>query len=130
MVNVTKILSHIEHGDPAAAGQLLVVVYDELRRLAAQMMAHEKPGQTLDATGLVHEAYLRLFDGDCQGEGERQHWDGRGISLLLRPKPCGGFSLKMHAAKTESSTGAINGVDLLEQDLAVQDAHRQTPGVG
>src|SRR4051812_42956119 len=62
MSEVTRILSDIEHGDPSAAGQLLPLVYDELRRLAAQRLAGEKPGQTLEATALVHEAYLRLVD--------------------------------------------------------------------
>jgi RNA polymerase sigma factor (TIGR02999 family) len=60
MNQVTRILSAVEQGDPSAAEQLLPLVYDELRRLAAQKLAHEKPGQTLDATALVHEAYLRL----------------------------------------------------------------------
>ena len=60
MSEVTRILDAIQAGDPHAAAQLLPLVYDELRRLAAQKMAQEKPGQTLDATGLVHEAYLRL----------------------------------------------------------------------
>src|SRR4051812_11238415 len=60
MNDVTHILSAIEHGDPKAADKLLPLVYDELRRLAAQRLAQEKPGQTLQATALVHEAYLRL----------------------------------------------------------------------
>jgi RNA polymerase sigma factor (TIGR02999 family) len=60
MTDVTRILSAIERGDPRAAGQLLPLVYDELRRLAAQRLAQENPGQTLQATALVHEAYLRL----------------------------------------------------------------------
>jgi RNA polymerase sigma factor (TIGR02999 family) len=60
MTDVTRILSAIEHGDPHAAAQLLPLVYDELRKLAALKLAQEKPGQTLDATALVHEAYLRL----------------------------------------------------------------------
>src|SRR5262245_56471630 len=64
MTDVTRILSAIEQGDPNAADQLLPLVYDELRRLAAVQMAREKPGQTLDATALVHEAYLRLVDED------------------------------------------------------------------
>ena len=63
MSDVTRILSAIERGDPHAAEQLLPLVYDELRALAAQKMAQEKPGQTLQATALVHEAYLRLVDG-------------------------------------------------------------------
>jgi RNA polymerase sigma factor (TIGR02999 family) len=73
MSDVTRILSAIEQGDPHAAAQLLPLVYDELRRLAAQKLAHEAPGQTLEATALVHEAYLRLV-----GEGEDRRWDSRG----------------------------------------------------
>jgi hypothetical protein len=60
MSPVTRILSAIEHGDPSAAAELLPLVYDELRKLAAQKLAHEKPGHTLQPTALVHEAYLRL----------------------------------------------------------------------
>src|SRR5262245_56483083 len=70
MSDVTRILSAIEQGDPAAAGQLLPLVYDELRQLAAAQLAREKPGQTLDATALVHEAYLRLV-GDQQFANRR-----------------------------------------------------------
>jgi RNA polymerase sigma factor (TIGR02999 family) len=73
MIEVTRILSAIEQGDPQAASQLLLLVYDELRKLAAQKLAQEKPGQTLQATALVHEAYLRLV-----GEGEAPRWDSRG----------------------------------------------------
>src|SRR5207244_4266765 len=73
MNDLTRILSALEQGDPQAAAQLLPLVYDELRRLAAQRLAQEKPGQTLDATALVHEAYLRLVDTD-----QAQNWDGRG----------------------------------------------------
>jgi RNA polymerase sigma factor (TIGR02999 family) len=72
MNDVTRILSAIEQGNPHAADQLLPLVYDELRRLAAQKLAQEKPGQTLQATALVHEAYLRLVDA----ENERR-WDSR-----------------------------------------------------
>ena len=64
MNDVTRILSAIEQGDPQAAEQLLPLVYDELRKLAARKLAQEKPGQTLQATALVHEAYLRLVDAD------------------------------------------------------------------
>src|SRR5262245_47519328 len=64
MSDVTRILSAIEAGDPDAAAQLLPLVYDELRRLAGEQMAREQPGQTLQATALVHEAYLRLVEGD------------------------------------------------------------------
>ena len=73
MNDVTRILSAIEQGDPQAAEQLLPLVYDELRKLGAQRLAHEKPGQTLQATALVHEAYLRLVD-----TGQSQRWESRG----------------------------------------------------
>jgi RNA polymerase sigma factor (TIGR02999 family) len=73
MNDVTRILSAIEQGDPHAAEQLLPLVYDELRQLAAQRLAQEKPGQTLQATALVHEAYLRLVDVD-----QVQQWNSRG----------------------------------------------------
>jgi RNA polymerase sigma factor (TIGR02999 family) len=75
MSEVTRILSTIEQGESHAAERLLPLVYDELRKLAAQKLAHEKPGQTLDATALVHEAYLRLVGKD---DAEQQHWASRG----------------------------------------------------
>jgi RNA polymerase sigma factor (TIGR02999 family) len=73
MSEVTRILSAIEHGDPHAAEQLLPLVYKALRDLAAEKMANERPGQTLEATALVHEAYLRLVDVK-----RAQHWNSRG----------------------------------------------------
>ena len=73
MNDVTRILSAIERGDPDAAERLLPLVYDELRKLAAQRLKQEKPGQTLQATALVHDAYLRLVD-----VAEPEHWEGRG----------------------------------------------------
>jgi RNA polymerase sigma factor (TIGR02999 family) len=73
MTEVTRILAAIEQGDPQVAGQLLPLVYTELRRLAAQKLSHEKPGLTLEATALVHEAYLRLVGAE-RGKG----WDSRG----------------------------------------------------
>jgi RNA polymerase sigma factor (TIGR02999 family) len=73
MSDVTRILSAIKQGDAHAAEQLLPLVYDELRKLAAQRRAPERPGQTLQATALVHEAYLRLVDVE-----KAQHWNGRG----------------------------------------------------
>jgi RNA polymerase sigma factor (TIGR02999 family) len=73
MNDVTQLLSRIESGDPTASDQLLPLLYDELRRLAAQRLAQEKPGQTLQATALVHEAYLRLVDDD-----KARHWNSRG----------------------------------------------------
>ena len=73
MSDVTRILSQIEYGDPSAAEQLLPLVYDELRKLAAAKLAHEKPGQMLQATALVHDAYIRLVD-----VVKAQHWNSRG----------------------------------------------------
>jgi RNA polymerase sigma factor (TIGR02999 family) len=70
---VTSILSAVEQGDPGAAERLLPLIYDELRALAARKLAHEKPGQTLQATALVHEAYIRLVDTE-----KAQHWNSRG----------------------------------------------------
>ena len=86
MVEVTRILQAIDQGDAHAAEELLPLVYDELRRLAAQKLAQEKPGQTLQATALVHEAYIRLVGS------EDQKWDGgAAISSPLRLRPCGGY---------------------------------------
>lgn len=73
MANVTRILDAIQQGDPTAAEQLLPLVYDELRRLAADRLAREKPGHTLQATALVHEAYLRLVESE-----KTRDWDSRG----------------------------------------------------
>src|SRR3954471_23574440 len=73
MTDVTRILSAIAQGDRRAAEKLLPLVYEELRKLAARRLAHEKPGQTLQATDLVHEAYLRLV-----GPGPARTWDSRG----------------------------------------------------
>ena len=72
MNEITQVLERIQNGEPSAAAALLPLVYEELRKLAAQKMAQEKPGQTLQATALVHEAYLRLVDVE-----QRQRWDGR-----------------------------------------------------
>ena len=92
MNEVTRILSAVEQGNPQAAEQLLPVVYNELRKLAAQRLAQEEPGQTLQATALVHEAYIRLVDVE-----KAQHWDSRGHffaaaaesmrRILLEPRP-------------------------------------------
>jgi RNA polymerase sigma factor (TIGR02999 family) len=82
MADVTRILSAIEQGDPKAAEQLLPLVYNELRKLAAQKLAHERPGQTLDATALVHEAYLRLV-GDMQF-ADRRHFFAAAAQAMRR----------------------------------------------
>ena len=82
MHDVTQILNAIEQGDPSAAEQLLPLVYEELRKLAAAKMAEEKPGQTLQATALVHEAYMRLVDTE-----KAQHWDSRGHFFAAAAEP-------------------------------------------
>src|SRR5438552_5391132 len=73
MSEATRLINAIDKGDPHAAAKLLPLVYEELRKLAAQRMARENPGQTLQATALVHEAYVRLIDND-----RSQHWESRG----------------------------------------------------
>jgi RNA polymerase sigma factor (TIGR02999 family) len=77
MDHVTQLLNAVEQGDPHAASQLLPVIYDELRRLAAHRLAHEAPGQTLQPTALVHEAYLRLVARPERASSEEQRWAGR-----------------------------------------------------
>ena len=86
MSEVTRILSAIEQGDPSAAGQLLPLVYDELRQLAAQKLGDERPGQTLQATALVHEAYLRLVGGGAApfGWNSRGHFFGAAAEAMRR----------------------------------------------
>ena len=86
MSDVTRILSALEQGDPSAAAQLLPLVYDELRKLAAQKLAQEKPGQTLQATALVHEAYLRLVHPPSSGNlwNGRHHFFGAAAEAMRR----------------------------------------------
>ena len=84
MPDVTRILSQIEQGDPQAARQLLPLVYDELRKLAAARLAEEKPGQTLQATALVHEAYIRLIDNKFDGWKSRGHFFGAAAEAMRR----------------------------------------------
>jgi RNA polymerase sigma factor (TIGR02999 family) len=123
MTDVTQILSQIERGDSAAAERLLILVYAELRRLAAQKLAHEKPGQTLDATGLVHEAYLRLFQGNGHGDGERQHWDGRGHFFAAAAEAMRRILIENARRKKRVKHGGDRQrVTLLDEDLAIQDS--------
>jgi RNA polymerase sigma factor (TIGR02999 family) len=105
MNDVTRILSAIEHGDPQAAGQLLPLVYDELRKLAAVRLAGEKPGQTLQATALVHEAYMRLV-------GEQQ-FDNRGHFFAAAAEAM--RRILIDAARRKAS--AKRGGDLQRIDL-------------
>jgi len=84
MSNVTKILNAIEQGDVRAADKLLPMVYEELRRLAAQKMSHERPGQTLEATALVHEAYIRLLGAEAQNWSGRTHFFAAAAEAMRR----------------------------------------------
>src|SRR5262245_5372595 len=133
---VTRILSAVEAGDPSAAADLLPLVYDELRKLAAQRLSHEKPGQTLQATALVHEAYLRLVDGDrARRFDSRAHFFAAAAEAMRRllidnarrkrrPK---------HGGRTRVSLDEVlclrdtPGDDLLALDEALQKLARQEP---
>lgn len=123
MNDVTQILSQIQQGDTHAAEELLLLVYAELRRLAAQKLAREKPGQTLDATGLVHEAYLRLFNGNGQGDGKRQHWDHRGHFFAAAAEAMRRILIENARRKKRLKHGGDRQrVDLLDEDLAIHDS--------
>jgi RNA polymerase sigma factor (TIGR02999 family) len=108
MNEVTRILSAIEQGDPHAAEHLLPLVYDELRQLAAQKLAQEKPGQTLQATALVHEAYLRLVDVD-----KAQRWNSRGHFFAAAAEAMRRILVDNARRKRSRKRGG----DLVRQDL-------------
>ncbi len=119
MTDVTRILSALEQGDPHAASQLLPLVYAELRKLAAQKLAQEKPGQTLDATALVHEAYLRLVGGE-----EDQHWDGRGHFFAAAAESMRRILIDSARRKKRLKHGGRHGrVELADQAAATADDH-------
>ena len=114
MIEVTRILSAIEQGDPHAAEDLLPLVYAELRKLAVEKMAQEKPGLTLQATALVHEAYLRLVQGN-----KSQHWDSRGHFFAAAAEAM--RRILIDAARSKASRkrgGAWKRIDLNRADLA------------
>ncbi|HKB06117.1 MAG TPA: sigma-70 family RNA polymerase sigma factor [Gemmataceae bacterium] len=135
MADVTRILNAIDEGDPDAAERLLPLVYDELRRLASHRLAHERPGQTLQATALVHEAYLRLV----ANPGEEPHWTGRGhffaaaaeaMRRILverarhkRSRKAGGDRERLDLADVEPAVAGPD-VDLLALDEALDDLDR------
>ena len=127
MNEVTRILSAVEHGDPHAAEQLLPLVYDELRRLAAQKLAQEKPGHTLQTTALVHEAYTRLVGG-----GEPR-WDSRGHFFAAAAEAMRRILIDRAREKRAAKRGGgrkkldIDAVDVVtraspDQLLAIDDA--------
>jgi RNA polymerase sigma factor (TIGR02999 family) len=113
MSEVTRILSAIEQGDPQAAEQLLPLVYQELRGLAAQKLAQEKPGQTLQATALVHEAYLRLVDAD-----NAQTWTGRGHFFAAAAEAMRRILIERARSKrSQRQGGTYHRCQLSEEDL-------------
>ena len=119
MHEVTRILSAIEQGDPSAAEQLLPLVYDELRRLAAEKMALEKPGQTLQATALVHEAYIRLVDVE-----KAQHWNSRGHFFAAAAEAMRRILVEGARRKSRDKQAADllrHDVDVVEPDGEVRD---------
>jgi len=115
MTDVTQILSKIEQGDPSAAEQLLPIVYDELRKLAAAKLVHEKPGQTLQATALVHEAYIRLVDQTAP-----QQWDGRGHFFAAAAESMRRILVERARQKKRLKRGGDHvRADLIEHDLTM-----------
>jgi RNA polymerase sigma factor (TIGR02999 family) len=129
MTDVTQILGQIESGDPHAAQQLLPLVYEELRKLASAKLAHEKPGQTLQATALVHEAYLRLVGNQLEGKA----WDSRGhffaaaAEAMRRILIDNARAKGRHKRTADRCTFDIDAMDVAEhatpdQLLAIDDA--------
>ena len=117
MNDVTRILSAIEQGDPHAAEQLLPLVYDELRQLAAQKLAQEKPGHTLQATALVHEAYLRLVDVK-----EAQHWNSRGHFFAAAAESMRRILVEQARRKRRTKHGGDRRRVGLEEALSIAEA--------
>ena len=116
MTDVTRLLSAIEQGDPNAAEQLWPLVYDELRQLAAKKLALEKPGQTLEATALVHEAYLRLVDVD-----KIQHWNSRGHFFAAAAEAMRRILIEnARRKKSEKHGGKRNRIDLSQAEPITQ----------
>jgi len=123
---ITQVLDAIEQGDPHAAGQLLPLVYDELRKLAAQKLAQEKPGQTLQATALVHEAYLRLVASHKRNEPDapEREWDNRGHFFAAAAEAMRRILIENARRKQRLR----HGRDLQRHDVdAVELASPQTP---
>jgi RNA polymerase sigma factor (TIGR02999 family) len=118
MSEVTRILSAIEQGEPSAPERLLPLVYDELRKLAAQRLALEKSGQTLDATALVHEAYLRLVDVP-----EPQGWHGRGHFFAAAAEAMRRILVEnARRKKSAKAGGGWQRQELMDAELAVDSA--------
>src|SRR5215472_4234245 len=125
MSEVTQILHAIAEGDPDAASQLLPLVYDELRKLAAQKLARETPGQTLQPTALVHEAYLRLV-----GEDEEQHWDSRGHFFGAAAEAMRRILVESARQKGSLKRGGDRGrVDVVDSLLAAPEPREDLVGL-
>jgi RNA polymerase sigma factor (TIGR02999 family) len=120
MGEVTRILSAMEQGDPRAASQLLPLVYDELRKLAAYRLAHQTPGQTLQPTALVHEAYLRLV-----GDPEGQDWDSRGHFFAAAAEAMRRILVENARRKGRRKRGG----SLTRRDLVDAEHHLTEPGL-
>lgn len=121
MPEVTRILAAIEQGDPQAAEQLLPLVYDDLRRLAAEKLAQERPGQTLQATALVHEAYLRL--ATLQKD---QHWDSRGHFFTAAAEAMRRILIENARRKAcLKRGGGLQRIDLDDLDLPMKSPPEQ-----
>jgi RNA polymerase sigma factor (TIGR02999 family) len=137
MSEVTRILHALKHGDPDAAGRLLPLVYDELRRLAARQLAREKPGQTLQATALVHEAYLRLAGKDApQGWDSRGHFFAAAAEAMRRilvenarrkKRQKRGGDLRRVDLPLDEAASAARSDDLLALDEALELLAREDP---
>jgi RNA polymerase sigma factor (TIGR02999 family) len=118
MSDITRILLQIESGDPSAVEQLLPLVYDELRKLAAQKLTHERPGQTLQATALVHEAYLRLATTPENEPGQgRKRWDGRGHFFAAAAEAMRRILIERARQKQRIAHGGGRRREELQQDL-------------
>ena len=118
MNDVTRLLAAIDQGDGAAAERLLPLVYDELRRLAAQKLSHEKPGQTLQPTALVHEAWLRLIEGDSRGR-----WEGRRHFFLAAAESMRRILIdNARRRRSLKRGGDLARADLDEFDVAAPEA--------
>ena len=139
MSNITQILSAIENGDAHAADELLPLVYDELRKLAAAKLANEKPGQTIQATALVHEAWMRLLGSDAE-----IHWNGRGhffgaaakaMQRILvenarrkKSQKAGGDFQRVHLSQViDEVQGSARELDVLDVDEALQKLEAHDP---
>ncbi len=120
MSDVTRILSQIEQGDPQAAEKLLPLVYDELRKLAAAKLAQEKPGQTLQATALVHDAYIRLVDVE-----KAQHWDSRGHFFAAAAEAIRRILVEVARKKGRKRHGGAQQRIDLEEPISLAESPRE-----